>query len=150
MSTKNNNNKNKNKNKIMRSTGKGTKKKKPKTKNKKMKKEKEKRKTNRHNFFFNNHKINQNWQQNNKPMYPYIWVFCLLHIVRVFLLVFSPFWEENILVGPGREHPGPINFFSSPPSNQIPTKNIFYPLFSHTFSILYKIFPTKRTLNILR
>ena len=56
----------------MRSTGKGTKKKKPKTKNKKMKKEKEKRKTNRQNFFFNNHKINQNWQQNNKPMCPYI------------------------------------------------------------------------------
>ena len=77
-------------------------------------------------------------------------VFLSVYTVRVFLLVFSPSQGENILVGPKRKLPSPSNFFSSPPSNQTPTKNIFYPLFSPTFSILYKIFPTKQTLNIFR
>ena len=29
--------------------------------------------------------------------------------------VFSPFWEENILVGSGRKHQSPSIFFSRPP-----------------------------------
>ena len=52
---------------------------------------------------------------------------------------------ENIFVGLGRKYPGPTNFFSSPPSNQIPTKNVFSPIFSYFLSILPKIHPTKHT-----
>ena len=63
-------------------------------------------------------------------------------------LVFSQFldktfdgsWEKTL-------KPSPIFFLS--PSNQIPIKNIFYPLFSHFFYILLVLPPIKRTLNLL-
>ena len=50
--------------------------------------------------------------------------FLIFFFIGVSPLVFSPFWGKI-----------PANFFSSPPSNQTPTKNILSPLFFHFFSI---------------
>ena len=44
--------------------------------------------------------------------------FLIFFFIGVSPLVFSPFWGKT-----------PANFFSSPPSNQTPTKNILSPLF---------------------
>ena len=62
--------------------------------------------------------------------------------------VFSLFWRENILVGPGRKYLGPTNFFPSPPSNQTPTKKAFIPIFSPKFSIHPISPPNKHTLKV--
>ena len=44
--------------------------------------------------------------------------------------VFSPFWGENILVGPRRKNPDPTIYFPSSPPNQIHSKK-----FSFSFSL---------------
>ena len=48
---------------------------------------------------------------------------------------FSLHFGENILVGLGRKHSSPTNFFLSPPSNQTPTKKVLFPIFSPKFFI---------------
>ena len=146
MSLKNNNSNN---NKIMKST---KKKKKPKTKTNKQRRKRNAKQKDRI-LFFNNHKKKKKkkaktGKETTNPCALTHGYFCLLYTVRFFLSIFSPFWGENILVELGKKFPSWTNIFSSPPSNQIPTKDIFFPLFSPTFSILPKIFPTKQTLNI--
>ena len=65
----------------------------------------------------------------------------------VFSSVFSLIWGENILVGPGRKHPGPINFFFLPSLQSNTHQKCFPSLFFLFFFILPKIHPTKHTLR---
>ena len=67
----------------------------------------------------------------------------------MFFLIFSPIWEENILVSLERKYSGLVGFFSSSPFNQTLTKNVSSPIFSQFFfSIFPKIHPTKHTIKI--
>ena len=62
--------------------------------------------------------------------------------------VFSLFWGENILVGLGRKHPGPTDYFISFPSNQTHSKKVLFPIFSQKFSIYSISLPNKPTQNV--
>ena len=67
----------------------------------------------------------------------------------MFFLIFSPIWEENILVSLERKYFGLAGFFPSSPFNQTLTKNVSSPIFSQFFfSIFPKIHPTKHTIKI--
>ena len=63
--------------------------------------------------------------------------------------VLFPIWGENILVSPGRKHPGLTSFFFPPlPSTKHPQKK-FSLILSLSLSLsLSKIHPTKYTLNV--
>ena len=61
--------------------------------------------------------------------------------------VFSLFWGENILVGPGRKHLGPTTYFPSFLPNQVHFKKVFLPVFSLKFSIHFVSLPNKHTLR---
>jgi len=65
------------------------------------------------------------------------------------LLVFSPFWGENFLMGLGRKHMG-SPFISLPPylTKHTQKKN-FLPIFSPKFSIHPILSPNKHTLKQL-
>jgi len=65
--------------------------------------------------------------------------FWVAHVSEFLPLVFSPFWGENFLMGPGRKHLDPTIFFSAPSTNLTPIKTFFFQLFSLKFSILPKI-----------
>ena len=48
-------------------------------------------------------------------------------------LVFSPFWGEKFLVGPGRKHPSPPFIFLSPHPTKHTPKNFFFPFSFQNF-----------------
>ena len=61
--------------------------------------------------------------------------------------VFSPFWGENILVGPRREYLDSTIYFPFSLPNQSHSKKVFLPIFSPKFS-LHLVSPlNKHTLN---
>ena len=67
--------------------------------------------------------------------------------------VFSQFWGENILVGPGRKYMGPTIYFPSSLPNQIQFKKVFLLIFSPKFYIHPISPPNKHNLkapNLLR
>ena len=49
--------------------------------------------------------------------------------------VFSPFWRENILAGPGRKYMGLTIYSPSFPPNQIHSKKVFLPIFFPKFFV---------------
>ena len=61
--------------------------------------------------------------------------------------VFSSFWGENILVGPGRKCLGPTIYFPSFLPNQTHSKKVILPIFSPKFSIYPISPPNKHTLR---
>ena len=63
------------------------------------------------------------------------WVFSSIKQFHFLLLVFSPFWGKNFLVGLQRKHPSPTIYFSSSPPNQTHSKKVFLPIFFPKFSI---------------
>ena len=64
--------------------------------------------------------------------------------------IFSPNWEDSILVDPRRKHLDPTNLRFSLLTNQTPTKTILSPLFSLPFSIITKISPTTQTFSVFK
>ena len=62
--------------------------------------------------------------------------------------VFSPFWGENFLVGPGRKHLSPNIYFPSFSPNQTHSKRVFLPIFSPKFSVHSISPPNKYTLEV--
>jgi len=62
--------------------------------------------------------------------------------------VFSPFWEENILVGLERKHLGSTIYFPSLPPNQTHSKKNFLPIFSPKFFI-HPISPPNKHISVL-
>ena len=62
-------------------------------------------------------------------------VFLKAHFTSFLIFVFSSFWGENFLVGPGRKHLDPIIYFPSTIPNQVHSKKVFLSIFSPKFSI---------------
>ena len=92
-------------------------------------------------------KKKSNWQRNETHVHLHVGIFGF-SIHRVFLLVFSPFWGEDIWVSL-RENTQPHHFFLFF-SSISPNIKIFSPLFSHQFFIFPKIPPNKHTLKLAR
>ena len=70
-------------------------------------------------------------------------VFLEAHFMNFPLLVFSPKWGENFLVGPKRKYPDPTIYFSSPPPNQTLQKGFSSHFISKIFYLPY--FTSKQT-----
>ena len=62
--------------------------------------------------------------------------------VQFFISVFSPFWEENFLVGPRRKHLGPTTYFPFSPSNQTQSKKFSFLFSFESFSSILFHFQT--------
>ena len=62
--------------------------------------------------------------------------------VQFFISVFSPFWEENVLVGPRRKHLGPTIYFPSSPPNQTQSKKFSFLFSFESFSSILFHFQT--------
>ena len=61
------------------------------------------------------------------------WAFSSIKQSHFLPSVFSPFWGENILVGPRRKNPDPTIYFPSSPPNQIHSKNFSFPFSLRNF-----------------
>ena len=62
--------------------------------------------------------------------------------VQFFISVFSPFWEENFLVGPRRKHLCPTIYFPSSPPNQTQSKKFSFLFSFESFSSILFHFQT--------